>query len=316
MSYQAIGGDKSDSNSHAKLQAILLPSLEGKRFLDIGCNEGFFCREAIRSGAKRVVGIEAVPHLAESARRNAPGAAILNQRWDTLPNEQFDVIIMLSALHYEPRPKDLMKRIYDRLAPGGLFILECGSVQSHEYYYRQAPRAVGTVHYPTDALYIDHILEDFAVRKIGPSVNQAGDPVPRFVFHCQRKLPTYIIVAAESGAGKTNIVYSLRKNGVSSFVSDLFFINQFENKFPLDDRELADFFNTLEGAHAIGKWIDSIKDKAMGHKLAKFIFDALPKEPDITVIDGYAFTNEIVLKEFEKLASANDVRCWLTRKIS
>ena len=130
-----------------------------------------------------------------AARELYPEAEFLEQSWDTLPNEQFDVIIMLSALHYEKQPRELMKRIYDRLAPDGLFVLEYGCVmQSTQKCWIEVPCGVGVVKYPTLPLLRDHILEDFASRNIGRSVDQAGNSLPRYVFHCIKKKTNYIIV--------------------------------------------------------------------------------------------------------------------------
>jgi hypothetical protein len=51
--YQSFPGVKGASESLAKLRALRLPSLQGKRFLDVGCNEGFFCGYARFDGAVR-----------------------------------------------------------------------------------------------------------------------------------------------------------------------------------------------------------------------------------------------------------------------
>jgi SAM-dependent methyltransferase len=57
--YQSHDGEKSTSDSNRKLERIKLPtSLKGKSVLDIGCNEGFFCAEAVRRGATRVLGLD------------------------------------------------------------------------------------------------------------------------------------------------------------------------------------------------------------------------------------------------------------------
>ena len=59
MAYQTIGLQKGNSDSEGKLATLQLPDLAGKSFLDLGCNMGFFCREArcimlCRHGATKV----------------------------------------------------------------------------------------------------------------------------------------------------------------------------------------------------------------------------------------------------------------------
>src|SRR5436190_11418567 len=45
----------------------LLPSLDGKRVLDVGCNDGFFLFACRRLGAREVVGVEAQQHFYDHA---------------------------------------------------------------------------------------------------------------------------------------------------------------------------------------------------------------------------------------------------------
>lgn len=312
MTYQSRDGVRGHSDSYAKLERIRLPvDLSGKSFLDIGCNEGFFCGEALRRGAKRVVGIEVLSDVAKSAQQLNPQAEILNQTWETLPAEKFDVIIMLSALHYEPCPRDLMNRIYDRLAPGGLFILECGVNQAPGYSWTQVSRAVGTVVYPTETLLREHVLDNFAVRMVGPSVNQTGDAMPRFVFHCTRRVTTYIFASGPSHSGKTNLAYSFAKKGTVTVIGDMLLIEQRQSKRPMDDSALAAYFEKLEIPEGIKKWVDGIRDKNMAERLARYIYSALPKEPDIVFVEGYMFDNPIFVEQLNIIIKRQGLRAWM-----
>ncbi len=314
MAYQSIDGAQGDSDSVGKLAAIGLPDLAGKSFLDIGCNEGYFCGEALRRGAIRVVGIEKVPTIASAAQARFPDAVILNQTWDNLPNEQFDVIVMLSALHYEKQPRDLMRRIYDRLAPDGLLILEVGVVHSNDYFYLQSVRSVGTVLYPTTEFLIDYTLEDFAVREIGPSVNQQGDNVQRMVYHCTRRTPTYLLVGGPSGTGKTNLLYSLRKRGLITFSTDQYIVVQHRSQIPMENPQLTLYFQDLTGGNGIGDWIDGIRTRELASAVAKLVFDGLPKEADVVFVEGYMFCNFMILDEILKLFAKAGLRAWHTTR--
>src|SRR5690606_15776423 len=135
--------------------------------------------EALRRGASRVVGIDASEENIVRAKARFPDVDFRCQTWDRLPDECFDVIVMLSALHYEPRPRDLMARIAQRLKSDGLLILEAGVSLELRKLWFEVPRGVGPVLYPTSQLLMDNILADFAPRQIGQSVSQAGDPLPR-----------------------------------------------------------------------------------------------------------------------------------------
>src|SRR5215211_5001748 len=128
--YQTHAADEVGmSDSQHKLERLLLPpSLAGKRVLDIGCNEGFFSREAARRGAARVVGIDEDAAALEAARSRygSTGVEFRHQRWNVLPEGPFDLVLWTSAMHYEPDPAEVIKRIARALTPDGLFVLECG----------------------------------------------------------------------------------------------------------------------------------------------------------------------------------------------
>jgi len=50
------------------VRSHLPEDLSGKTLLDVGCNAGFYCFEAARRGAARVVGVDAQRHLVRQAR--------------------------------------------------------------------------------------------------------------------------------------------------------------------------------------------------------------------------------------------------------
>ena len=49
--YQSFPGAPGDSMTLDKLKRMAFPELAGKTFLDVGCNEGFFCGFARHVGA-------------------------------------------------------------------------------------------------------------------------------------------------------------------------------------------------------------------------------------------------------------------------
>ena len=135
MPYQTFSDQKGGSDSPGKLKALKLPDLEGKSVLDIGCNEGFFCVEAKKQGATRVVGIDKVPAVIEAARQRAPDIDFRCQTWDTLPEGPFDVI---TCFHYLQR--DLFPKLGARLTPGGLLIVEIATRRNLERHAKPSAR--------------------------------------------------------------------------------------------------------------------------------------------------------------------------------
>ena len=128
--YQSFPGAKGASQSDKKLERLSLPNdLKGKSVLDIGCNEGFFCLEAARRGAARVVGIDQSAHFVDAARsRSREFSQIEYIKGDAknLPDEKFDIILVLSVIHYFENPYDIFCDIVSHLKPNGILILNAG----------------------------------------------------------------------------------------------------------------------------------------------------------------------------------------------
>ncbi len=99
--------------------------LSGKTVLDIGCNSGFFSLEMKRRGAKRVVGIDIMPHILAQAR--------FTSHWFDLPIEvlqwdvynvdalgSFDIVVFLGVLYHLKHPLYALEKVASACA-GTLF---------------------------------------------------------------------------------------------------------------------------------------------------------------------------------------------------
>jgi len=186
MVYQTFSDQKGTSNSLNKLYKIKFPYVKGKRVLDIGCNEGFFCIEAKKRGAIKVVGIDKNPKLIEKAKKRAPDIDFRTQDWDNLPNEEFDVILLLSTLHYSKTKQKLIDDIYKILSPEGIFILECGGVPGPGKDIEMIRKNGSMVYHPTWKFLTKDLLKNFKQKDIGISVKKDGEGVERRIFHCKK----------------------------------------------------------------------------------------------------------------------------------
>ena len=104
----------------------LMPPLEGKRVLDLGCGYGWHCRYAAEMGARQVLGIDASERMVEEARHRNPGENITYrvcplEAYD-YPAEAWDVVISNLALHYVADLTDVFRRVLDTLCPGGVLL--------------------------------------------------------------------------------------------------------------------------------------------------------------------------------------------------
>ncbi|QLO42127.1 class I SAM-dependent methyltransferase [Citrobacter freundii] len=107
------------------LQAML-PPLQGKRILDLGCGYGWFCRYARDNHAASVVGLDISEKMLAQACNMTTGEGISYQRKDldalTLTADSFELVYSSLALHYLQDIERLLVTIYQALTPGGMLV--------------------------------------------------------------------------------------------------------------------------------------------------------------------------------------------------
>ena len=206
--YQSFPDAAGDSRTLDKLKAMRLPGLEGRSFLDVGCNEGFFCGFARFQGAARAVGIDHSAEFIARARARFPECEFHHQGWDRLPEGPFDVILLASALHYAEDQPALVRALVDRLSPDGTLVLELGIASSRKAEWTRVKRGIDEREFPSMPM-LREMLSDFAWKWMGPSVQQDGDPVPRHVVHVSRRRPVAYLLVQPPGYGKSSLAAGL-----------------------------------------------------------------------------------------------------------
>lgn len=206
--YQSFPGAAGDSRTLDKLKALRLPCLEGRSFLDVGCNEGFFCGFAQFQGAARVVGVDHAEHFIERARQRFPGCEFRQQGWEKLPEGAFDVILLASALHYAEDQPALIRALVERLSDSGTLVLELGIVSSRKAEWIDVKRGIDERAFPSMPM-LREVLSGYAWKWMGPSIQQDGDPVARHVVHISRRRPVAYLLMQPPGYGKSSIASGL-----------------------------------------------------------------------------------------------------------
>jgi SAM-dependent methyltransferase len=206
--YQSFPDAVGDSRTLEKLKGLKLPDLADRSFLDVGCNEGFFCGFAKFVGARRAVGLDHSELFIERARHRFPDCEFFQQGWEQLPQGSFDVILLASALHYAEDQAALVHRLVERLSPDGVLILELGIVSSPDNAWVRVKRGIDERDFPTmDKLR--EVLRGYAWKWMGRSVSQDGDPVARHVIHVSRRRPVAYLLMQPPAYGKSSIAASL-----------------------------------------------------------------------------------------------------------
>ncbi|CAI1076157.1 Malonyl-CoA O-methyltransferase BioC [Serratia entomophila] len=104
----------------------ILPDLQGKKVVDLGCGYGWFCRSAREQGAASVLGLDVSEKMLARARDMTQDAGIEYRRQDLaqlrLPSAGYQLAYSSLTLHYIEDLARLFAEIYRGLAAGGQFI--------------------------------------------------------------------------------------------------------------------------------------------------------------------------------------------------
>lgn len=122
---RSIGGLSAAGEWNA-LRAML-PELQGKKVLDLGCGFGWHCRYAREQQAHSVVGVDLSENMLERARELTDDPQISYRRFAIedidFNAEEFDVVISSLALHYVEDFALICRKIHHCLVRGGTFVL-------------------------------------------------------------------------------------------------------------------------------------------------------------------------------------------------
>ena len=316
--YQSFDDAKGGSKSTEKLKALALPQLknrhsgaaplQGLSVLDIGCNEGFFCGEALKQGARRVVGIDMNNGFLDRARKRFPEAEFRHGSWWDLPDEKFDVIFFLSAIHYEPRQRALLEKLAHHLTPTGTLVLECGAIAGvNNKSWQTVRRADGVRRYPTFPMLRLELLRGYAPRFMGESVLQSGDPIRRYVFHCQLRSPTALLVSGHSNIGKSMLAGDLEERNIPILQTDKLLGNLLKDKryewspaFRVANRKAA------PNLGALGRTVAAECPK----EFVDLILLEGPTEANLFCIEGEILRHDSIMNELVRRLREQGIQPW------
>lgn len=105
---------------------LLLPDLNGKSVLDMGCGFGYNCADFLKRGAAHVVGIDISEKMLDVARAENSDESIQYLQLEIeRVNEldlKFDFIYSSLALHYIADFEELVRKIHDILNDDGILL--------------------------------------------------------------------------------------------------------------------------------------------------------------------------------------------------
>lgn len=163
----------------------MLPDVQDRHVVDLGCGFGWFCRFARDAGARSVLGIDVSENMLARAREMTADPAITYRRADletlTLTEAAFDLVYSSLTLHYLSNLAALFDMIHQALVPGGRFVF------SVEHPIYTAPSAPG---WASDAWPVNGYLTE------GP---RTTDWLAKGVIKQHRTLATYLNLLIATG---------------------------------------------------------------------------------------------------------------------
>lgn len=136
---------------HADLMA-LLPDVDGRRVLDLGCGAGQLARHLATRGAVDVIGVDLSERMLELARTRwaHPRVTYLRSGIEEVmfPSARFDVVVSILVFHYVDDYRRLVARVADWLTPGGVIVFST----EHPIFTARLPDDAGTRRHGRKAL--------------------------------------------------------------------------------------------------------------------------------------------------------------------
>lgn len=136
----------------------MLPDMNGKRVLDLGCGFGWHCQYAIEQGAASVTGVDLSEKMLRRAKEQTdPRIAYIQASIEeaAFADRSFDLIVSSLALHYVESFGAIVEKLARWLVPGGelVFTVEhpvFTASGAQDWHYDEDGRIM---HFPVDRYF-------------------------------------------------------------------------------------------------------------------------------------------------------------------
>lgn len=168
--YMELRGREVNYNNSIEQPAMskMLPRLNGKTVLDLGCGCGYNCMDFIRRGAKRVLGIDIAEKMLDVAKAESCHPDIEYRKMSMTEisslDMKFDLVYSSLAFHYVEDFKKLMTDIYELLNNEGTLLF------SQEHPIKTASPLLDGWNYDSDGKKVSYTFTDYS--ESGPRKNR------------------------------------------------------------------------------------------------------------------------------------------------
>lgn len=137
---------------------------DGAHCAEIGAGTGNVAAMVLRAGADRITAVEpsdAVGPLIENLAPFGDKATIVHGLGETIPQDDFDLVLSIGVLHHIPKPDPVVKAAFTALKPGGrMFVWLYGKEGNAAYLALALPLRAITQRLPIAWLHgLAHLLD-------------------------------------------------------------------------------------------------------------------------------------------------------------
>jgi len=166
--------------AHAKKRlADLVPGLQGKSFLDIGCGSGLHSLAALELGAARITAIDFDPVCVETTKSTLashPAAKIsqgnILEDIPALTGQTFDIVYSWGVLHHTGNMWKAIENATQYVAPGGLFVIALYAKTRMDWFWVQEKKAYSRLprwaRWPITWAYMGLFMTRIALKGVNP----------------------------------------------------------------------------------------------------------------------------------------------------
>jgi 2-polyprenyl-3-methyl-5-hydroxy-6-metoxy-1,4-benzoquinol methylase len=173
MSTVSAAGARAADHIHldwlAEYRVATAGSLSAKSLLDLGCGSGYLCAEAMRQGARHVVGVDMCPPDLPPQGWHYLSLDLDAADWpETLPkgrDEGFDFIYAFDILEHLNAPAKFLQLCLGLLSAQGQLVLTTPNTSSWERFVKGAGWSGATD--PQHKILFNRYALDFLLRRVG-----------------------------------------------------------------------------------------------------------------------------------------------------
>ncbi|WP_375055687.1 methyltransferase domain-containing protein [Zobellella sp. DQSA1] len=215
-----------------ELKSLRLPSVNGKRFINIGCGEGFFCGYALFDGALESIGVDESEATVQQAKVNFPSGKFISGQSLPEGEARYDVILYSANIHEAEDQQERITSLVSSLNDDGLLVIKFNIYPSKKNEWIKKEKNGRVALFPSKKKFSE-MLSSHAWKIIGYGIDQPEKKRNCVIVHIRKMKPFSYLMLATPASGKTTISRALfEKAGIPVVSGDRTYYQIYRGKIP------------------------------------------------------------------------------------